>query len=146
MANEFDSQKRTQQFADDYKRTWQDKISPQELDAELAPYTASDQTYAATGLVKSVGVYAWFTINVQFRGAFKGWATPFVLAEGPLDGTITTPDFSALTSRTQAFYFWMTLGYIHITFYDTNGVNLGYFAGSSYGVVAAGGGPGSWNQ
>lgn len=144
MAQQSLTQSPLQLFIADFQKEWQDKLSPDALKAVLAPYSATQQSYPATGSVTSFGVKADFTIDAQFLGEFNGWATPLVLAEGSFSGTVYCNNPNILTSKTHAYYFWMALGYTHLTFYDIDGNNLGYFSGSSYSIVAAGAGVGSW--
>ncbi len=125
---------------------WKTGMTPDQLETALESFDPSIPSHPASGTVWSAVAVAWFTLDLQFTGEFKGWVVGLTIAEGPLSGYIYSADFSRLGSSTTNFYYLLGATSTGIVFYDANAVNLGYFVGSTIGAVGAGGGPGQWNS
>ncbi len=128
----------------DFTKKWRDTLSPDQFKAGLAMFDNNSQSSPATGSFISGLLYASISINAQFVGQYSGWGVGSCCCRRPFQGYVYCNSFSLLRSNTVCAYFWLALTYTSISFYSADGTNLGYFEGTSIGLVGAGGGAGGW--
>jgi hypothetical protein len=140
-------------IARDFAATFGGKMDQPKIEAVVTALNTATTKYSAGAIVAGAIVY----YHVKVTPPIDPPTPPFVktfngdaggvggLGAWGGGGDVYTDDLARLYRDTASFYFVAGLVYLGVEFFDSNHRLLGHFEGGGIGLMAAGGGTGSWS-